>query len=62
MKTIKELAILFLIGMCGMYAMFLDLRTTLGMIPLAIMFAFGMKGVISFLYPENDLDDKIDLK
>ena len=62
MNTIKEYMILFLIGFALMCAILLDIRLCGYAIIGAALFALIMKVCIDLLYPENDIDDNIDIK
>lgn len=60
--NIKEYAILFLIGFALCCAILLDINLCGYALIGATVFATLMKVIIGLLYPENDIDDKIDLK
>lgn len=62
MKTIKDLAILFFLGIIIGIATLPTIQAWLHILIFAIVFAIGLNTIIRFMYPENDIDDKIDDK
>lgn len=62
MKTIKDITILFFLGIIIGIITLPTIQAWLHILIGAIVFAIGTHTIIRFMYPENDIDDKIDDK